>query len=700
MSRCITSSTPAPSRWAKAIYTAENLGDERALQSLERVLGRVETIRMPVEGAEIFEVIRRRLFEDLGDPAQHRAAVEAYWTMYQKLGEDVPAACREPGYRDLLLTAYPFHPELITALYERWGSIPEFQRTRGVLRLLAFVVSELYQAKDNEPLIQSANVNLGATEIRGELIKFTGNQFHAVVESDIAGKQSKAPEIDRQLGSEYAKESVSEKLARAIFLYSFGGSHQKGATLPQLRLAVLNPEMAPPFIPDALGRMAKKLWYLYAESGVYSFEARPNLNRILVDREELIRSEPDKVKEFVRATLNDLIGEAAFRVYRYPESDRDVADEARPSLVLLDLHQTATEDGPSEEAGEFVVRLLKQHGKSFRKHANVLVFLAPDARKVSEAFEAAVRLLARRHVNDDKATKRQLSDKQLQELAQRLKEGEAQMPAAVSHTWRHVLVPAANKTVRWFDLGMAAFDTRVKISQRVLELLKNSDQLLDKLDPAQLTGPRWGLWPADQPQVNVRALADYFGQLTQLPMLTGPGVLSESIARGVERGLFAYALGDAEGKTFDTIRFRQPVEAARCEITESAWLLRPEAVKALLPEPPAAPVSGGEQGPITDAGRDEAGAEAIPPGPAPGKVKIVQGERRLDRVRIVLHVKWEDWNEIYNDVIDPLARDGAEIFCDVNILAQGDGVIKENTVELVIREALAQRGIAAEIHKA
>ena len=61
-----------------------------------------------------------------------------------------------------MVKAYPFHPELITVLYERWGTIPEFQRTRGVLRLLADVISDLYQSKDNEPLIQSGSVNLGA----------------------------------------------------------------------------------------------------------------------------------------------------------------------------------------------------------------------------------------------------------------------------------------------------------------------------------------------------------------------------------------------------------------------------------------------------------------------------------------------------------------------------------------------------------
>jgi predicted AAA+ superfamily ATPase len=99
-------------------------GGERVYESLEKVLGRIEKVRQTVEGAEIYEVIRRRLFEDLGDVEQHRATVDAYWKMDQGLGEDVPAACREPSYREEMLRAYPFHPELISCLYERRGDHP------------------------------------------------------------------------------------------------------------------------------------------------------------------------------------------------------------------------------------------------------------------------------------------------------------------------------------------------------------------------------------------------------------------------------------------------------------------------------------------------------------------------------------------------------------------------------------------------
>jgi len=678
-------------------------GGERVYETLEKVLGRIERVRQTVEGAEIYEVIRRRLFEDLGDPAQHRATVEAYWAMNQKLGEDVPAACREPSYREEMLRAYPFHPELITTLYERWGTIPEFQRTRGVLRLLADVISDLYQRKDNEHLIQSGSINLGASAVRSELVKHTGaaSVYGSVIESDISGLHAKSPEIDRQLGSEYAKENVSEKLARAIFMYSFSGGQQRGATLPQLRVAVLNPEMAPPFVADALDRMRKRLWYLYHDNGLHYFDSRPNLNRILVDREELIRSEPEKVRDFANKSLNDLIGDASFRVYRRPEEDRDVADEPRLSLVVLDLDQTASEDDIPKETGEFVGLVLKQHGKGFRKHANVLIFLAPDTQRASEVIDAARRLLALRSVDETRTIKNQLTKEQLKDLADRLAEAEARLPAALMNSYRHILVPADKKTIRSFDMGISV--GKASLSQRVLEKLKDEQQILDKLDPAILIGPRFGLWPEDQEILNVRALADYFTQLTHLPMLFGSNVLPDCLARGVQRKLFAYALGDGENRKFDTIQFNEPsITGAQCEITESAWLLRPSLAKSLLPEPETVGTGKTTDPKTTTETTGVTGGTKITGddedwGGDGGGVKIVEGERRLSRVRIKMRVPWQNWNDIYNEVIDPLARAGADMLCEVIIVAKGDCTIRENTIELGIKESLSQRGLKAEI---
>jgi hypothetical protein len=178
-----------------------------------------------------------------------------------------------------------------------------------------------------------------------------------------------------------------------------------------------------------------------------------------------------------------------------------------------------------------------------------------------------------------------------------LKEAEARLPAALATVYRFVLVPAKNKTLRTFDLGISGYSGKTTLSNLVAEKLVTEQQILDKLDPAILIGDRFGLWPADQDVVNVKALADFFTQLTHLPRLNNPEVLPDCLSKGVHRGLFAYALGDGEKKEFDTIYFNdKTVGAADCEITETAWLVRPALAKTLVPEKepahPTAPSAG------------------------------------------------------------------------------------------------------------
>src|SRR5215471_5861884 len=151
--------------------------------------------------------------------------------------------------------------------------------------------------------------------------------------------------------------------------------------------------------------------------------------------------------------------------------------------------------------------------------------------------------------------------------------------------YRLVLVPAKNKTLRCFDLGIAGYTGKTTISSRVSEELLDEQQLLEKLDPGILIGERFGLWPDDQEVLNVRTLADYFTQLTHLPRLNSAQVLPECLAKGVQRGLFAYALGDGEKQTFDTICFNdKSITANGCEVIETAWLVRPALAKTFLPE--------------------------------------------------------------------------------------------------------------------
>ena len=109
-------------------------------------------------------------------------------------------------------------------------------------------------------------------------------------------------------------------------------------------------------------------------------------------------------------------------------------------------------------------------------------------------------------------------------------------------------------------------------------------------------------------------------------------------------------------------------------------------------------VGGGVPTPEVGTGGGQAGEDGEGTWTPGGGVQIVEGERRLNRVRIDMkNLPWENWNDIYNEVIDPLAQEGADVRCDVVIIAKGDAAIRENTMELGIKESLGQRGIQADI---
>jgi hypothetical protein len=222
-------------------------------------------------------------------------------------------------------------------------------------------------------------------------------------------------------------------------------------------------------------------------------------------------------------------------------------------------------------------------------------------------------------------------------------------------------------------------------------MLESRDRLLEKLDPRLIVEERWALWPEGKDALRVADLWDYFVRYTHLPMLSDQAVLTAAVLEGLERGLFGYGLGDGEKLDFDTFYppGRQPTGMTR-EITPSAWLIRCDVALEMAPPP----------------------ADVIPPetpipkptSVAPIPLKPVQPplvepgvERRYRRVVIRTPMRWEHWQDFYNEVVDPLIREGAEVTIHMVVTAESETGVRENTIELGIKESLFQRGVQPEI---
>jgi len=446
---------------------------EKALQQLQKVSGRVETVYTPVEGMELYEVIRKRLFEDAGDEKTRKQVAQTYFELYQKLGADVPSETREVEYRESIERAYPFHPELIDVLYERWGSYPTFQRTRGVLRLLAEVVGDLYKRKVSSPLIQSSIVNLEKPIIRREFVKHIGNEFDSVIASDIAGKNAKAPKIDRDMGSEYEKFGIARGIATSVFLYSFSGAARKETNLPRVRVALLREGIPSTIVGDAISKLEEELWYFHSERKQYSFKNQPNLIRVIADREESI------TEDRIRETLKDMIQKAdgkVMEIYLWPEGSADIPDNKAFKLAIL-----SPDYGP-ENSKKLINELLQKAGLGFRVYKNTLFLLLTDNDQYNMVSRALRRYLALKDIQTDKELLSTLTKDSQDSLRSKLKDTEKEMPFKILAAYRH-LIFLGEKGIESKDLGIPTIGSSQSLSQRVKQHLIDHEKVLTRLTP-------------------------------------------------------------------------------------------------------------------------------------------------------------------------------------------------------------------------
>jgi len=636
---------------------------ERRLSELQRVFGRVEAVYTPVEGEEVYEVIRRRLFEGTPDAREVAATVESYRGMYQKLGDDIPSEAREPDYRDKMKKSYPFHPELIDILYERWSTYANFQRTRGVLRLLALIIADVYNRDHSAPLIQPAHINLVNSSIRREFLKYIGNEYDGVIAADIADGNAKAQKIDREMVSEYTKLGIASGLATAIFFSSFSGSEQKGIGIQRLRLGILREGIPPAIVGDALGRMEDELWYLHVEHGIYSFSTQPNLNRVIIEKEDGVKDE--NIRDEIYRQVEKLAG-ADMKTICWPRDTQDVPDTKDLKLAVLSPEYSVSSGGSVASVDE----LFRKAGTTFRTYQNTLVVVAPNSGELSAVRSLVKKLLALRAIKDDKALMRRLSDDNKSTLQSRLNDLESYVPFRILSAYRHVAKAGPNGA-EWHDMGIPTVGEKGSLSKRVKEFLKDKI-LLRTITPDKLL--RTGL-KDDEQEKPFSDIYEAFLKYPNFPMIESESVVKTAVATGVREGTFGIRVGD---------EIYIGEELPDDVLDAGAILVRKESAIKTSPEvsPPAL-------------GEDVQPAAVKEPTPIEGVVAPPSGGVR--RVMLRTKVPWDKLSDFVRGVVMPLRSDGAEMEVEIWVRAHSDsGSIRQNTLDQRVRETLRQIGAQVE----
>ncbi|MCY4211280.1 MAG: Swt1 family HEPN domain-containing protein, partial [Gammaproteobacteria bacterium] len=344
---------------ASSHYETAEVGGQRGVQALQRlknVIGRVESAWRPASAEEGFEIVRRRLFQPLSgnDAYKHRDVVAREFTeLYRRQGQEFPAQCREADYEQRIRSAYPIHPEIFDRLYEDWSTLVHFQRTRGVLRLMAAVIHNLWEAGDKSALILPCSIAIDDGNIQRELTRYLPDNWTPIIEKDVDGAGSLPRQIDRQAPN-LGKLSACRRVARTIYLGSapgVGSAHQ-GVDDRQVKLGCVMPGETSALFGDALLRLANAATYLYRDGSRYWYATQPTVRKLAEDRAEQFGRDPDKVAVALADRLRaDLRQTGTFgKVHPLPQSAQDVPDDQEARLVVLGVEQPySKEDGSAAQ---------------------------------------------------------------------------------------------------------------------------------------------------------------------------------------------------------------------------------------------------------------------------------------------------------------------------------------------------------------
>ncbi len=506
---------------------------EKALNNLQRIFGRMEAIYEPVRGMEIYEVVRCRLFNfPPGWQEDAYTVVDEYITTYRQWS-DAPEWAQSEDYRERMLRAYPFHPLLIDWLYERWGSYPTFQRTRGVLRFLGLVVQEAWRQQESDPqkrppLIQSAQVNLRRQELEGELVRHIGQEFRSVIQADI---RERAPRIDSGMG-DWQVYGVATGLATSIFLASFTAAEEgrKGASLAELQVAVWRPGLEPAVIAGALKSLERSLLYLHEREGLYLFSLEPNLTRLRLEYEERVSRE--EIQQELCKRLEELLQPKEHWTVRIADDPKSVPDTRELQMVVL------PPDLPSAEAEKRARDILEWHGTTPRRWRNALVVVFADSQKLNTAISAVRTYLALQRIERGENYKR-LSRRDQEELKKEREEAAKDALRHLCEAYRSI-AKLTDKGIERIDMGAMGVGEKPNLVERVKETLKQRDLLMtERVNPEQVQQLL-----GDLKEKRADEIWHDFGCIPQLPMLLHKGVLAETLRRGVQQRQFAVRIGE------------------------------------------------------------------------------------------------------------------------------------------------------------
>ena len=665
-------------------------GGMTVLNTLESILERVDAVAIPLEVDNAFEVVRRRLFGSLSDETERDLTCDAFRRMYQNSRSEYPNSVSDQHYLQRMKDCYPIHPEIFDRLFEDWAVIPGFQRTRGVLRIMATCISRLYQEQDSSLLIMPANLTLDdpalADEFTRLLARSGGNWDPVVKEVDSHG--SRTDQIDQNSQSFIEVGSAARRIARTIFLGSAASHAVKGISQQQIHLGVVEPGQGVSVYNDALSRMTGNLHFLYNLDDRYYFHTQENLNKVAIDRAAEY-TEEDIHAEIV-SRLERTIGRDP-SVQICPKSPDLVKDSETVQYVILPPQASLpSREKETDVASEAALKILRYSTDDERQRTfrNTILFVAARRDDIRELRNLIKNYLAWNSImNGDllHGALANLEGERLDQTKENLESAEDAVTNALFKAYRWALTPfQTDEREAAYDFSTA--ETRPedgRIMKRLRDKFIDDDAIVTKIAPDIFaTKLQQYVWSSDtyQDHIEIERLWELMAQNVYMPRLKDRNVLATCIRDGVEAGIFGHARAYQDGD-YHNFYFEEQVGGFRIEKGTTAVLITPELAKLLKEErdkqekPPDTPEPAPDTGKQT--GDDSTGVGVEPP-QAKGPTHVVVTKA------LQLELPFGDEIDIIQDEIArTLQADGGTVKVEITITADKSDGFSENTTRAV-----------------
>ena len=560
-------------------YNEENQFIADNMAEAESVSARKATLLNPTEEDETVQVLRRRLFKSI-DETRVSAIVDAYSNCWTGNRESLGDHAVRPETAEEFLSSYPLHPDVLATLTGKTATLGNFQRVRGMLRLLARTISHLWKEKPKDATaIHLHHFNPGYQPIRQEIVTRLGQSAYIpAINNDIAAgpveKKALAEDIDARDHTGMPPYTVY--VARTVFLHTLAFNDPlKGVSREQLRYSVVGPALDISFIEQARKKFISESAYLDDRPGApMRFLAEANLRQIIRREEQHVDAGE------ARAELNDSIGQIfggkTFETVSFPGGPFDVPDEVgdgRPKLAVL-AYDGLTIGRSVDDVPELIERIYARkgsEGSALRALRNNLVFVvADDARKEEMRRKAFYRLALGELKKPERLS--DLAEHQQAQVKKMEAGSELELAVSIQQCYRHVFYPSRNRIGAGdVDLAHTAIDIHSTSDrpgagqQQIVRALRDLNKL--RLSEDQPDSPAYvkDRTPLKKGQLTTLALREEFRRDPALPILIDDDIFVRGVRRGIEQGEYVYQRGE--------LLYGPGDPAANIEIDEQAVVL-------------------------------------------------------------------------------------------------------------------------------